>query len=153
VGFHLAQVNVGEMVGPPGSPEIAEFEELLDPVNAAADAAPGFVWRLQDDDGNAQSFRMFDSDTILVNMSVWESIETLRAFAYGMYADGAHKRVMRRRAEWFIPMDQAFLALWWVEAGHIPGLAEAEERLTHIRENGPTERAFTFRRSFPPPAA
>jgi hypothetical protein len=122
------------MIAPPGSPEIAEFEELLDPVNA-------------------QSFRVFDSDTTLVNMSVWESIETLRAFAYGMHADGAHKRVMRRRAEWFVPSDAPILALWWVEAGHIPDLVEAEERLTHLRENGPTERAFTFRQSFPPPAS
>jgi hypothetical protein len=138
-------------VAPPGSPEVAEFEALLDPVNAAADAAPGFVWRLQDEEGNATSFRAFDSDTTLVNMSVWETIEALRSFAYGMYADGAHKRVMRRRAEWFVPMSDPFLVLWWVSAGHVPDLAEAEERLLLLRERGPTERAFTFRESFPPP--
>jgi hypothetical protein len=150
--FHIAQLNIGELVAPSGSPEVAEFEALLDPINAIADAAPGFVWRLQDEEGNATSFRIFDGDT-LVNMSVWESIESLRAFAYGMHADGAHTGVMRRRAEWFRPAKDAYLALWWVEAGHIPDLEEAAERLTYLRDRGPTERAFTFRKSFPPPAS
>ena len=84
-------------------------------------------------------------------MSVWESIETLRAFAYGMVGDGAHKSVMRRRAEWFKPATEPLMVLWWVPAGHIPDLAEAEERLLTLRESGPGPEAFTFRQSFPPP--
>lgn len=149
---HLALLNVGELVAPMGSPEIAEFEALLDPVNAVADAAPGFVWRLQDEDGNATSYRLFDDDT-LVNLSVWESIETVRAFVYGMHADGAHKRVMRRRDEWFVRLSDPYVVLWWVDAGHTPSVEEAGERLTHLREHGPTPHAFTFRESFPPPGA
>ena len=121
----------------------------LDPVNAVADASPGFVWRLQTEDGNATAIRAFDEDT-MVNMSVWESIEALRAF---VYSNRAHLDVMRRRREWFHDHVEAFQVLWWVPVGHIPSVAEAEERLTLLRADGPSPEAFTFRRHFPAPAA
>jgi len=41
--------------------------------------------------------------------------------------------------------------LWWVPAGHIPGVAEARERLEHLRRLGPVPQAFTFQLRFPPP--
>jgi Domain of unknown function (DUF3291) len=82
----------------------------------------------------------------MVNMSVWESLEDLRAFVYS----SDHVGVMQRRREWFEQMGEAFLALWWVPVGHIPTINEAEERLDHLREHGPTPFAFTFRESFAP---
>jgi heme-degrading monooxygenase HmoA len=144
--FHLAQVNIAIPKEPPGGPVLAEFMAALDPVNAVADASPGFVWRLQDEDGNATAIRAFDDDT-MVNMSVWESLEALRAF---VYSNRAHLDVMRRRREWFEDHVDAFQVLWWIPAGHIPSVAEAEDRLRTLRARGPSPEAFTFRRHFPP---
>src|SRR4051794_8290492 len=146
-GFHLAQLNVAIPKEPPGGPLLAEFMAALDPVNAVADASPGFVWRLQTEDGNATAIRAFDEDT-MVNMSVWESLEALRAF---VYSGRAHLDVMRRRREWFDEHVEAFQVLWWVPAGHVPTVAEAGRRLLLLRTRGPSPGAFTFRRHFPPP--
>ena len=145
---HLAQLNIGRTRAPVDAPLLADFAAALDPVNAIADAAPGFVWRLQDESGDATSIRAYEDELMIVNMSVWESIEALRAFAY---AAPEHKAVLRRRREWFERMD-LYLVLWWVPAGQIPTVAEARERLDLLGERGPTPSAFTFRESFPPPA-
>ncbi|UUY04996.1 DUF3291 domain-containing protein [Svornostia abyssi] len=146
MAFHLAQVNIGDTVAPTDSPQLADFMNGLDHVNAQADAAPGFVWRLQTEEGNATDLRVFDG-AALINMSVWESLETLRAF---VYENGDHRAYMRRRREWFVKSDLPFQCLWWVPAGHIPSLEEAEERLTALRDRGPTPFAFTFRERFSP---
>lgn len=146
--YHVAQLNIGRLLAPLDAPEIAEFVAALDPVNALADAAPGFVWRLQDDEGNATSFRPFDDDTLLVNLSVWESIDALADFTYRTM----HRDVLRRRGEWFTKLAGAHLVLWWVPAGHIPSLQEAKERLDLLRDRGPTPDAFTFRTRFPAPS-
>jgi hypothetical protein len=145
--FHLAQLNIAIPKGPPDSPVLEEFMAALDPVNAIADASPGFVWRLQTEEGNATAFRAFGDDGLLLNMSVWASLEALRAFVYD---NPAHLAVMRRRREWFEKMPELFVVLWWVPAGHIPAIAEAEERLTLLRAAGPSPDAFTFRAHFPP---
>jgi hypothetical protein len=129
------------------SPLMAGFAAQLDPVNALADAAPGFVWRLQDESGNATAIRVYD-DSLMVNMSVWESADALWDFVYA----SDHLAVMRRRREWFERMD-LFMCLWWVPAGHLPDVAEAEARLDHLREHGPTAHAFTFKQRFAPPAS
>lgn len=121
---------------------------LLDPVNAIADAAAGFVWRLQTEAGNATSIPVLGDDRLIVNMSVWASIDQLADFVYR----SGHVAVMRRRREWFERI-KVFMALWWVPAGHLPTVAEAEERLEHLRSHGPTARAFTFRQRFPAPGA
>ena len=76
--YLLAQVNIARMREPLDSPLLADFAVALDPVNAAADAAPGFVWRLQTEDGNATAVHAFEWDQggsagVLVNMSVWAS--------------------------------------------------------------------------------
>jgi hypothetical protein len=144
---HLAQLNVATPRAPIESEEMAEFAALLDPVNARAERSQGFVWRLQDDEGNATSFRLLGDDSLLVNMSVWESVAALRAF---VYAEQDHKRPMRRRREWFEPMQDHHLVLWWIEAGEIPSLEQAEARLLKLRAEGPTPAAFTFRDSFEP---
>jgi hypothetical protein len=151
VDFLLAQVNIARLRAPLGSPVLADFVAALDPVNAAADAAPGFVWRLQTEDGNATSVRAFEWDEagsagVIVNMSVWESVAALAAFVYS----DAHGRVLRRRRQWFVKMAEAYTALWWISRGSVPDVADAQERVRHLRAHGPTPHAFTFRTHFPP---
>jgi hypothetical protein len=147
MAYHVAQINVGLPLEPLDSARLADFVAALDPVNALADAAPGFVWRLQTEDGNATAIRVLDDDRLIVNMSVWESVEALGAFVFR----SAHTGVMRRRREWFVPMRESVTALWWVPAGTVPTVAEAETRLRHLRAHGPTPHAFTFRDPFPSP--
>jgi hypothetical protein len=146
--FHIAQLNIGRARGPIDGPVMAEFMALLDPVNAVADASPGFVWRLQTEEGNATALRPYEDDRMIVNMSVWESIDALAAFVYR----SGHVDVMRRRREWFELM-KPYMVLWWVAAGAIPTVDEAKERLEHLRVNGPTPYAFTFKARFPSPDA
>jgi hypothetical protein len=146
-GYQLAQVNIALPVAPVTSPRLAEFMALLEPVNAVADAAPGFVWRLQTEDGDATSIRAFGDDALIVNMSVWESLEALAEFVFR----GFHAQVMRRRREWFALMHEPYTVAWWVAEGDRPTIADAEERLASLREHGPTPHAFTMRRAFPPP--
>jgi heme-degrading monooxygenase HmoA len=145
--YYLAQVNVARMLAPLDEPLMAEFVAQLGPVNALADRSPGFVWRLQTEGGDATSVRAYDDDLIIVNMSVWESLEALTAFVYA----SAHRPVMRRRREWFSRFDGPYMALWWAPAGHIPSVEEARDRLDHLRDHGPTPFAFTFRQAFPAP--
>ena len=146
---HLAQVNVARLVAPIDSPQLAGFVARLDEVNALAEGAPGFVWRLKDDvTNNATAVPMYDDDKIIVNLSVWVSIEALRAFTYS----GAHLEVYKQRREWFSLMRDASMAMWWVPAGHVPDVAEARAHLAHLREHGPTPFAFPFGAPFPPPA-
>jgi len=144
--YHLAQLNIGRLVAPVDSPLVADFMALLDPVNALADAAPGFVWRLQTEEGNATSLHIYGDDTLNVNMSVWESKEALWDFVYA----SDHLAVMRRRREWFKRIEQ-FMCLWWVPAGHLPDIPEAEERLDQLRADGPGPASFTFKQDFPAP--
>lgn len=144
---HIAQINIGRLVAPIDDPRIAEFVAQLDPINALADASPGFVWRLQSASGNASDIPYSADPTIMVNMSVWESIEALRAYVYRSH----HLKVLKERALWFEKMDKPYSCLWWVPAGHLPTVDEGRERLTHYQNHGPTERAFWFSTQFPAP--
>ena len=148
-GHHLAQVNIGRLRAPIDDPLIADFVARLDEINALADASPGFVWRLQDDNGNATAIPAFDDPQMIINMSVWESLEALRAYTYR----SDHTRVLTRRRDWFEKLDLPHLALWWIPAGTLPTVAEAKERLALLAARGPTADAFTFRDRFPAPAA
>jgi hypothetical protein len=148
MSFHLAQVNVARLLAPLDSDQLRPFVERLERVNAAADLSPGFVWRLQTDEGNATAVRVFDDPEIIVNLSVWESLDALRAFAY---REPKHVEVLQRRREFFERSTEESLALWWVPAGSLPSVADAEERLTLLRAIGPSPDAFTFKRHFPPP--
>jgi uncharacterized protein DUF3291 len=147
MAHHIAQINVALPAEPLESARLADFVAALDPINALADTAQGFVWRLATEDGNATAIRVLDDDQLIVNMSVWESIEALGAFVYR----GGHTGVMRRRREWFVPMRESTTALWWVPAGTVPTVADGEQRLRHLRAHGPTPAAFTFRSPFPSP--
>jgi uncharacterized protein DUF3291 len=146
-GYHLAQLNIGRIVAPLDSEQLAGFVAGLEPINAQADEAPGFVWRLQTDEGDATALRPFDDDMILVNMSVWASVEALSEFVYR----SGHRDVLRQRAEWFERAIEPYLVLWWVPAGHIPTMTEAKERLEQLRAKGPSADAFTFRHVYPAP--
>jgi hypothetical protein len=152
VPFELAQVNIGRLVAPLDHSQLAGFVELLEPVNAAADRALGFVWRLQGDDGDATSIQAFEWDAggsagVIVNMSVWAGVDELSAFVFG----DMHREVLRRRREWFQHMSDAYTVCWWVPAGHRPTTAEAEGRIRDLRASGPTPQAFTLRETYPRP--
>lgn len=144
----LAQVNIARLLAPLDSEPLAGFVAQLEPVNALADAAPGFVWRLTGNDGNdATSERFFGEQDLLLNMSVWRDLESLSDFVFR----GAHVDVMRQRRLWFAPMAEVYTALWWVPAGVLPTIADAEQRILHLREHGPSSFAFTFRVPFAAP--
>jgi Domain of unknown function (DUF3291) len=148
--FELAQLNIGVIKGPIDGPVMAEFVANLEPINALAERTPGFVWRLQTEEGNATAIRPYPEDeNMAVNMSVWKDVDSLRLFVF----QSAHVAIMRRRREWFEKMDEAFLVLWWVPKGHKPTIEEAKARLETLRRKGPTAEAFSFRQAYPPPDA
>ncbi len=146
--FQLAQINIASMRGPIDGPVMKGFVDLLDEINALADASPGFVWRLQSEEGDATSIRAFDDDMLLINLSVWESVEALKEFVYRT----GHLAPLRRRAEWFGKMATPYQAMWWVPAGHQPSTEEAKRSLEHLTEHGPGPSAFDFRTVHPPPS-
>jgi len=149
--FHLAQVNIARLIEPLDSGRLVDFVTALDPVNAAADAALGFVWRLKTEEGNATALSAFDWDRdgsvgVLTNMSVWESLEALKEFVYGP----THREIMRGRRQWFFRAAEPMTALWWIPKGAYPSLVDAEEKIRNIRQNGPSPMAFDFKRPYPP---
>ncbi|MFE1289113.1 DUF3291 domain-containing protein [Streptomyces sp. NPDC058751] len=146
--FELAQVNIARLKAPLDSPRLKDFVDALDPVNAVADAADGFVWRLQSDSGNATDVPVLGDHRLIVNLTVWRDVDALTAFMYR----GRHRELLSRRHDWFERVEEAMTALWWVPAGHRPTVAEAESRLLRLREHGPTPHAFGLRSSFPPGA-
>ena len=145
--YHLAQINIARLIAPLDDPRIADFVALLDPVNTLAERSPGFVWRLKSDSGNATDIPYNDDPFVIVNMSVWESIEALKTFVY----TGDHMVPFRERARWFEKPGKPHYCLWWVPAGHIPTLAEGRERLERYQKHGATEYAFWFNKLFPKP--
>ena len=146
--YHLAQYNIARLAAPLDSAQLADFMAALDPLNGLADRSPGFVWRHQTEEGNSTSIRVRDDPMIIINFSVWESVEAL--FEYAYHSD--HVQIFRRRREFFHEFGSPYAVLWWVPVGHEPSVEEAEERLDHLREHGPTERAFTFKARFPAPS-
>jgi hypothetical protein len=145
--YHLAQLNIGRLLHPIDHPEIREFVEGLDHINALADQWPGFVWRLQTDSGNATDVQHpWSRDPfMLVNMSVWKSPEDLKQFVYR----SCHLEYVLKRSQWFETPSQAHCVLWWIPEGHIPTLEEARQRLEHYRNHGDSAYAFWFGKLFP----
>jgi hypothetical protein len=144
--YELAQVNIGRLRAPIDHPMIKDFADNLDPINALAEASPGFVWRLTGEGDNATDLQPFDDALIAINMSVWTDIPSLGAYVYR----SGHVQFMRRRREWFEHMD-LYMVLWWVPAGHRPTIEEAKAKLALLEANGPTPEAFTFKIPFPAP--
>jgi len=146
---HLAQLNIARALAPLDSEQLAPFVAALDEINALADAAPGFRWRLEDTESDlpgATGIQAFEDPLMIVNLSVWESREALWDFVYS----GEHLAVMRRRRDWFAGLGASHLVLWWVPPGTEPAVEEAVARLEHLREHGPTAHAFTFKTTFDP---
>jgi Domain of unknown function (DUF3291) len=146
MSYHIAQVNIGRIRAELADPIMAGFVNRLDEINDLADASPGFVWRLKTEENNATYLRPFEDERTLLNMSVWESIETLRHFVYKTM----HAELLRQRNAWFEKFAGAYSALWWVPVGHIPGIDEAKKRIAHLDRHGPSQFAFTFSNFFEP---
>ena len=134
------------MLAPMDSPVMADFVANLDPINQLAESSPGFVWRLKDDSNNATSIKVFDDDFLIVNMSVWTNVDSLFDYVY----KSDHKHVLKRKSEWFEHMRERHMALWYIAPGQYPTVAEAVNRVMHLREHGETPHAFTFRKRFTP---
>jgi hypothetical protein len=142
---HLAQLNISRIIPETmEDPIMADFVAQLDTINALAESSKGFVWRLKGDDNNATGFHPFDDDRVIVNMSVWENIDDLMAFAF----KSAHAMVMKDRNKWFEKFGKPSMVLWNVEEGHIPTVQEARERLEYFQANGAMEFAFDFKNRF-----
>ena len=144
--MHLAVFNIARLVAPMDDPQIDDFRNNLDPINALAEQSPGFVWRLQDESGNATNITPYEDPMVITNMAVWESIDELADFTYR----SGHLEFLRRRRDFFEHPAEAILVLWWIPEGHIPSMEEAQARLEHLRRHGPSPHAFTFRRRFEP---
>jgi len=147
--MHLAQMNVGTALYDLDDERMADFMHNLDRVNALAEATPGFVWRLQSDQGNATGIKVSDDPRFIVNMSVWESERAL--FDYVFRSD--HRDVMVRRREWFHKPQGPYAVLWWIEEGKLPAVEEGLNRLRHLARHGPSPHAFTFKSMFAPGSA
>ncbi|MBW8879904.1 MAG: DUF3291 domain-containing protein [Asticcacaulis sp.] len=144
--WQLAEINIATGLAPLTDPRLADFVANLDRINALAEGSDGFVWRLKGEENNALTLRVFENPDTIVNMSVWESMDKLSGYVYR----SDHREIMRRRKEWFEPMEVSF-ALWWVPAGHEPTPEEGRARLELLSALGPTPDAFTFKTPFPAP--
>ncbi len=147
MAYHLAQLNIARFRRPQTDPVNADFINALERVNSTAEDQPGFVWRFTGEGDNAIDVQAFEDPNIAINLSVWRDMETLAAF---VYRSDDHRSIMRRRREWFDKLE-FYLVLWFVEAGTVPTVEEAKARLAHLRTQGPSSRAFTFREPFPAP--
>ena len=146
--FQLAEINIAELKAPLDSPQLKDFVDNLDRINALAESSDGFIWRLKGDGNDATSLRPL-GDNVIVNMSVWKDAETLRNYVYNT----AHVEILKRKREWFSRMSKAYMVLWWVAEGHEPTVAEAVAKLEHLRKHGATAEAFTFGEAFAAPDA
>ncbi|MES2127801.1 MAG: DUF3291 domain-containing protein [Pseudomonadota bacterium] len=146
-GYQLAQINVGRAKGAMDDPIMKGFVDQLDHINRLADNSPGFVWRLQTENGDATAIQAFDDPRVIVNMSVWASYDALKTYVYS----GEHLGVLRQRKDWFEKMDTAMLALWWVPAGHQPTPQEGRQVLERLQTHGPSPEGFTFAKPYPAP--
>lgn len=135
--YHLAQINIAQLIAPEGDPRVVDFFANVPRINELAENSPGFIWRFEGD---------YPDPGVAFNMSVWDSIESLNEFAYR----SAHVDIFRRREEWFSPMTSNHMALWWVEKGHLPSVENGLEKLKYLDANGPSALAFTFKQRFDP---
>jgi len=129
------------------NPKVKDFVDNLERINVLGESTPGFVWRLKDEEGTgATRIQAYDDPRIIINFTIWESIKQLRDFTY----NSDHADFFKRRREWFEEKDSNGYVLWWAEAGVIPSLTEAIDKLHYLDKKGPTPVAFTFKQNFPP---
>ena len=144
--MHLAQINIGTLIAPIDDPLVADFVNQLDEINTLAERSTGFVWRFQDDSGNATNVQLYDDPKQIINMSVWESPEALKAFTYL----SRHVEVFKNRKQWFVPLAIPHFAMWWIPADTYPSPEEGLRRIAHLQVHGESGRAFTFRKLHSP---
>ncbi|NWF69648.1 MAG: DUF3291 domain-containing protein [Chloroflexi bacterium] len=144
MSHHLAQVNIARIIAPLDSAQMAAFVNNLAEINALAEQAPGFVWRLQTAAGDATAIQVYDDARIIINLSVWESLAALHRYTY----HSTHADFFRRRREWFEKLETPALALWWQPIGQLPTPREAQARLAYLQAHGVTPHAFTFKQAF-----
>lgn len=142
--YHLAQINIAHAQDNMDSDKMKEFVERLDEINSLADQSEGFIWRLQGEEGNATTIKAFDDPLLLVNMSVWENLASLKNYVY----KSIHVELIRRKDAWFNKMISTNQALWWIQAGHIPSVSEGKKKLNYLQKHGVSKTAFTFSKSF-----
>ncbi|TWC29155.1 uncharacterized protein DUF3291 [Pseudomonas sp. SJZ079] len=145
--YHLAQVNIARAKATLDSPVMQGFVEQLEHINQLAETSPGFVWRLQTAEGDATALKVFDDELVIVNLSVWDSVESLKNYVY----TGDHLSVLKDKQQWFDKPSAPTLALWWVPAGHLPTIEQAKSALQTLTAEGPSAQAFTFAKPFPAP--
>lgn len=141
--YRIAQINIGRMLAPIDSETMFGFTSRLEEINALADGYEGFVWRLQTEDGDATALRPYDDDMMIVNMSVWESVDALFEYTY----KSTHVELLKSRRDWFEHM-KIFFCMWWIPAGTIPTTDDAKHRLDYMENNGVTPYAFTFKQRY-----
>lgn len=145
--WHLAQINIGRMLGLRGDPKVQGFFDALDEINALADRSPGFVWRLIGDGPDATDLQPTADPYLLINMSVWTDADSLFDYVYR----SAHTRVMAQRRQWLERFDSSYHCLWWIPAGSTPSTNDGFAKLWHLDRFGPSPQAFTFKSRFPAP--
>ncbi len=145
--MHLAQLNIAKVRYDLESPQMADFVNNLEPINAIAEKSTGFIWRLQDESGDATNIDVENNPDIIVNMSVWDSVESLKIFMFKTH----HIDFLKRKKEWFVPLDNASYVLWWIPVGHIPTVQEAMSKLEYLRQHGESQQAFSFKSNYANP--
>ena len=134
----LSELNVGYALYPLDDPRMAGFMDNLDRINTLAERAPGFVWRMKSDSGNATDIAVPGDAEMISNLSVWEDVASLGAYVFNT----VHAQFYNRKERWFVQMERPHFVMWWVADGHIPTLQEAMERLKYLQDNGSTDHAF-----------
>jgi uncharacterized protein DUF3291 len=146
--YHLAQINIARMKGVNiNDPVMKEFVDNLDRVNTIAESSDGFIWRLKDEGNNATSLNPYDDEQVIINVSVWENIETLEKFMYKTF----HSEFLKRRREWFQTFGKAYTGMWWTPKGQFPTIQQAVDKLDYLQKNGASATVFDFRKKFPVP--
>ncbi len=146
--YQIAQINIGRIKGVTiANPVMKEFVDNLERVNALAESSKGFVWRLKSENDNATSINPYNDEQVIINVSVWASIEELENFVYKTF----HTDFLKRRKEWFHKYGQVYTAMWWVPAGQFPSIEEAVAKLEVLQRNGATQAVFDYKQKFPHP--
>lgn len=146
--YHLAQLNIANAVASMDSPEMAGFVARLDEIHELSDNADGFIWRWESGSVDSSVVDIFGDPRLLVNLSLWESVESLKHFVYKT----VHVELIRDREAWFDKMPEMHQVVWWVPEGHIPSVTEAKQKLDTLRADGPSEAGFSMARPYPMPS-
>lgn len=146
--YYLAQINIALMKAPLDNPIMAEFADALDKINKVAETSPGFVWRLKTTSGNATNIRAYSDPKMLINISVWRSVQQLKVYVY----QSLHRDFFVRRRKWFEKYQGEHFAMWWIPAEHLPTVKEGKAKLEYLSIHGDSPQSFTFAEPYPPPS-